>query len=236
MASVGRSKEMGLILNLAFQTIVWFGLMAAIIFGAAGTTNYIGGWRYLAMMIAISAVLGLHMARVDPGLLRERLKPPVQKDQPLADKLVLIPVLLLIFGGTGFMAADAARWHWSNMPPSVQWAGCAILLASFLFIYWVMRTNSFAAPVVKIQRERGQAVITAGPYAIVRHPMYLGALFYVAGTSLVLGSWWGLATVPFLALLLGIRIGIEEKTLRAGLEGYDDYAHRVRSRLVPFIW
>lgn len=227
---------MSLILNLLVQTIVWFGFMGAIIFVAAGTINYAGGWLYLGVMIAASVVFGADMMRVDPGLLRERLKPPVQKDQPLADKLILIPILLLMFGGMGFMAADAARWHWSMMPPSVQWVGCGLLLAALLFIYWIMRTNSFAAPVVKIQKDRGQAVITTGPYAIVRHPMYFGALFYMAGTSLVLGSWWGLATVPVLALLLGIRIGVEEQTLRTGLDGYDDYARRVRWRLVPLIW
>jgi protein-S-isoprenylcysteine O-methyltransferase Ste14 len=227
---------MGLVLNLIIQTIVWYGFMGAIIFGAAGTIDYIGGWLYLGEMVALSIVFGTIMMRVDPGLLRERLKPPVQKDQPLADKLIIIPVLLLIFGGMGFMAADAARWRWSAMPPSVQWAGCGLLLAALLFIYWVMRTNSFAAPVVKIQKDRGQAVITTGPYAIVRHPMYFGALFYIAGTSLVLGSWSGLVTVPILAFLFGIRIGIEEKTLRTGLDGYDDYARRVRWRLIPFIW
>jgi protein-S-isoprenylcysteine O-methyltransferase Ste14 len=227
---------MGLVLNLILQTIVWFGFMAAIIFVAAGTINYAGGWLYLGEMVALSVVFGTIMMRVDPGLLRERLKPPVQKDQPLADKLILIPILLLMFGGMGFMAADAARWHWSIMPPFVQWAGCGLLLAALLFIYWTMRTNSFAAPVVKIQKDRGQTVITTGPYAIVRHPMYFGALFYIAGTSLVLGSWWGLGAVLILALLFGIRIGIEEKTLRTGLEGYDDYARQVRWRLIPFIW
>jgi protein-S-isoprenylcysteine O-methyltransferase Ste14 len=227
---------MGLVLNLIVQTIVWFGLMAAIIFVAAGTMNYAGGWLYLGEMVALSVVFGAYGVRVDPGLLRERLKPPIQKDQPLADKLVLIPLLLLVFGGMGFMAADAARWRWSMMPPSVQWAGCGLLLAAFLFMYWTMRTNSFAAPVVKIQKDRGQEVITTGPYAIVRHPMYFGALFYLAGTSLVLGSWWGLATIPFLAFFLGIRIGVEEQTLRAGLDGYDAYARRVRWRLLPFIW
>ena len=81
---------MGLVLNLLVQTIVWFGFMGAIIFSAAGTMDYAGGWLYLGEMIALSVVLGLHVARVDPGLLKERLKPPVQKDQPLADKLVLI--------------------------------------------------------------------------------------------------------------------------------------------------
>lgn len=227
---------MGLVLNAIVQTIVWYGFMAAIIFAAAGTMQYTGGWLYLGVMIATSIAFGTHMVRVDPGLLRERLKAPVQKDQPLADKLVVIPILLLILGGMGFMAADAARWRWSIMPPSVQWAGCGLLLAAFLFIYWTMRANSFAAPVVKIQKDRGQEVITTGPYAIVRHPMYFGALFYIAGTSLVLGSWWGLATVPILALLFGIRIGIEEQTLRTGLDGYDDYARRVRWRLIPLIW
>jgi protein-S-isoprenylcysteine O-methyltransferase Ste14 len=227
---------MGLVLNIVVQTTVWYGLMGAIIFFAAGTMDYLGGWLYLGEMVAISVVFGSHMARVDPDLLRERLKPPVQRDQPLADKLVLIPFLLLVFGGMGFMAADAARWHWSRMPLSVQWAGCGFLLVVFSFMYWTMRTNSFAAPVVKIQKDRRQVVITTGPYAVVRHPMYFGALFYFAGTSLVLGSWWGLAMVPIFTLLLGIRIGIEEKTLRAGLEGYDDYARRVRWRLIPFIW
>jgi protein-S-isoprenylcysteine O-methyltransferase Ste14 len=134
------------------------------------------------------------------------------------------------------MAADAARWRWSMMPLSVQWAGSGLLLTAMLFMYWTMRTNSFAAPVVKIQKDRGQSVITTGPYAVVRHPLYFGALFYIAGTSLVLGSWWGLATIPLLALLLGIRIGVEEQALRMGLAGYDDYAHRVRWRLVPLIW
>lgn len=116
---------MGLVLNLLVQTIVWFGLMGVIIFGAAGTMNYAGGWLYLGEMLALSVVFGVYGLRVDPGLLRERLKPPVQKHQPLADKLVLIPLLLLVFGAMGFMAADAARWRRSRMPPSVQGAGAA---------------------------------------------------------------------------------------------------------------
>jgi protein-S-isoprenylcysteine O-methyltransferase Ste14 len=227
---------MGLVLNLIVQTIVWFGFMGAIIFGAAGTIDYAGGRVYLGEMIAISVVVGLYMARVDPGLLRERLKPPIQKDQPLADKLILIPLLLLLFGSVGFMAADAARWRWSTMPPAVQWAGCVLLLAAILFMSWTMRTNRFAAPVVKIQKERGQTVITTGPYAVVRHPLYFGALFYVAATSLVLGSWWGLATVPLVAFGLAIRIRVEEQTLRKGLQGYGDYARRVLWRLIPFVW
>jgi protein-S-isoprenylcysteine O-methyltransferase Ste14 len=114
--------------------------------------------------------------------------------------------------------------------------GALILLVGTWICYWTMRENSFAAPVVKIQRDRGQTVITTGPYAHVRHPMYGGALLYFVGTSLLLGSWWGLVAVLVLAALLAIRIAIEEKALRAGLQGYDDYAVRVRYRLVPLIW
>lgn len=227
---------MTLVLNVIVQIVIWYGFMGVVIFGAAGTTDYTGGWLYLGVMMAVSLVFGLYGARADPDLLRERLKPPLQKDQPLADKLIVVPILLLVVGGTAFMAADAARWRLSHMPPSGQWFGCALLLAALLFMFWTMRTNRFAAPVVKIQEERGQTLVTSGPYAMVRHPLYFGTLFFVAATSLMLGSWWGLATVPLVALGFAIRIRLEEQTLREGLPGYDDYARRVRWRLIPFIW
>ena len=143
---------MSLLVDLAVQTVVWFGVMGAIIFCAAGTIDYAGGWLFLGGMLATSGVFGMYIARVDPGLLRERLKPPIQKDQPLADKLIIVPLLILLFGGMGFMAADAARWQWSTMPAAGQWTGCVLLLAALLFMFWTMRTNSFAAPVVKIQK------------------------------------------------------------------------------------
>ena len=99
-----------------------------------------------------------------------------------------------------------------------------------------MKANSYAAPVVKIQTARGHRVVSDGPYAIVRHPMYGGALLLIVGTPLLLGSWWGLATVPVIVLLLGIRAVMEERTLARELDGYADYAARVRYRLIPGIW
>ena len=227
---------MALLVNLVVQTVLWYGLMGAIIFGAAGTMRYPGGWLFIGEMLAVSVVLGIYFARVDPGLLRERLKPPVQDGQPLADKLIVVPLLVLLFAGMGFMAADAERWRSSAMPASVQLAGAALLLAVIAFMTWTMRVNSFAAPVVKIQRERGQRVATTGPYALVRHPLYFGALFYVAATSLVLGSWRGLIFVPLVALGFAIRIPVEERELSQGLEGYRDYQAQVRWRLLPFLW
>ena len=128
------------------------------------------------------------------------------------------------------------RLHGSDFPRVLQALGLAMLLVSTVFIMWVMRENSFAAPLVKVQSERGHRVISSGPYAWVRHPMYTGAIVFFIGIPLLLGSLWGLIASPLLALLFAIRITIEERMLTAGLEGYIDYTSQVRYRLLPGIW
>ena len=122
------------------------------------------------------------------------------------------------------------------MPVALQALGFVMQLLSSGFIMWVMRENSFAAPVVKVQTERGHRVVSTGPYAFVRHPIYSGALLFFVGAALLLGSWWGLAMSLLFAVLFAIRSGIEERALIAGLPGYADYAARVRYRLVPGVW
>ena len=114
--------------------------------------------------------------------------------------------------------------------------GLALLVLSSASIAWVFRENSFAAAVVRLQSERGHHVISSGPYAFVRHPMYSGAVLFMLGIALLLGSWWGAAMTPVFAILLGIRTRIEEKTLVAGLPDYANYMARVRYRLVPGLW
>jgi protein-S-isoprenylcysteine O-methyltransferase Ste14 len=99
-----------------------------------------------------------------------------------------------------------------------------------------MRENSFAAPVIRLQTERGHRVVSTGPYALVRHPMYSGSVLFFVGAPLLLGSWWGVAMSPLLVLLFAGRIVIEERALTAGLPGYADYTARVRYRLVPGVW
>ncbi|ACP23897.1 hypothetical protein contains isoprenylcysteine carboxyl methyltransferase domain [Sinorhizobium fredii NGR234] len=225
-----------MVVRLIVQTVIWFGIMGAVLFASAGTFDWPAAWIYLAIMLALSLITGLLLAWHDPALLRERLAAPIQKDQPKADKVLLSVLLLFLFGAFAFMALDAARFKWSAVPSWAQAAGALLLVLSIGFNYRVMRENSFAAPVVKVQSERGQSVVTTGPYRYVRHPLYSGSLLFVAGTSLLLGSWWGLLAALGLAALLAIRIGIEEKALRAGLAGYDAYAQRVRYRLVPYVW
>jgi protein-S-isoprenylcysteine O-methyltransferase Ste14 len=209
--------------------------MGVLLFLSAGTFHWTGAWVYIVVMVGLSLTMGVALARRDPGLMNERLRPPIQKTQTAADKIVLSILLLGIFAWLVLMGLDI-RFGWSAAPVWVQVVGVLVLLAGIWICYLTMLENSFAAPVVKIQDERGQKVITTGPYSYVRHPMYAGAILYFAGTALLLGSWWGLAAVLAFILLLAIRTFIEEKTLRAGLQGYDDYAARVRYKLIPMVW
>jgi protein-S-isoprenylcysteine O-methyltransferase Ste14 len=117
-----------------------------------------------------------------------------------------------------------------------MYTGAGLIALGFLVVLRTFRENSFAAPVIKIQEERGHKVIDTGPYALVRHPMYAGAFLYLLGTPLVLGSRVGLALLPFVMGLLIVRIRIEEAALRKGLPGYNEYTMRVRYRLLPRIW
>ncbi|RNJ43261.1 isoprenylcysteine carboxyl methyltransferase [Mesorhizobium erdmanii] len=224
-----------MIAKLLLQTFIWFGVMGALLFLSAGTFAWPAAWVYLVVMVGLSLTMGVALARRDPGLMNERLSAPIQKNQAAADKVLLSILLIGIFGWLSFMGFDF-RFGWSAVPFWAPAVGALVLLVGIWICYLTMLENSFAAPVVKIQDERGQRVITTGPYSYVRHPMYAGAILFFAGTALLLGSWWGLVSVLVFIVLLAIRTFIEEKTLRTGLRGYDDYATRVRYRLIPMVW
>ena len=129
-----------------------------------------------------------------------------------------------------------ARVAASDVSWTLQAVGLAMLVSSTGFILWVLRENSFAVPVVKVQAERGQRVVDTGPYAHVRHPMYSALVLFFVGAPPLLGSWWGVAIDPLFVVLFAIRTGIEERTLVADLPGYADYTTRLRFRLVPGVW
>ena len=114
--------------------------------------------------------------------------------------------------------------------------GAALLCLGIWLSFAVLRENSYAAPVVKVQKERGHKVVSTGPYAYVRHPMYASVLLIGAGAPLLLGSWWGFLAMPLFMLVLGVRATMEERMLTAELEGYADYAKRVHYRFVPRLW
>jgi protein-S-isoprenylcysteine O-methyltransferase Ste14 len=163
------------------------------------------------------------------------MKPIVQKNQPLWDR-ILLPVVIVLWLGWLALTGFDARNGWSAMPGWLQWIGAAGVAFSMWLWFLVFRENTFLAPVVKIQKERGHKVVSTGPYAIVRHPMYAIGLILIAASTLMLGSWYGFAAVFALAILLIVRTALEDRELKRGLPGYKDYAARVRYRLVPLIW
>jgi protein-S-isoprenylcysteine O-methyltransferase Ste14 len=126
------------------------------------------------------------------------------------------------------------RYAWSPVPPGVTIAGNALIVLSFLFIFWVIKVNSYAASNIRV--EKGQTVIDTGPYAYVRHPMYAGAIWLFIAIPLALGAWWWtLLAIPSLPVLVW-RLLDEEKILRRDLRGYTEYSQRVRYRLIPYLW
>jgi protein-S-isoprenylcysteine O-methyltransferase Ste14 len=218
-----------------WQSLLCIVAMGALLFAPAGTLRWPAAWVFLAAMAVISLSAGSWLARTDPELLAERMRLTARDEQPAADK-IFVPVI----GGVFFIWFVAIgfdhRLHGPDFPLVLQALGLALLLVSTVFIMWVMHENSFAAPLVKVQHERGHHVVSTGPYSWVRHPMYSGAVLFLVGIPLLLGSVWGLAASPLFAVLFGIRAGIEERTLIAGLPGYDDYISRVRYRLLPGVW
>jgi protein-S-isoprenylcysteine O-methyltransferase Ste14 len=224
-----------MIARLFLQNSIFAIAVGAVLFASAGTLHWPGAWVLLITSIVLGPLCGWWLYRLDPALLAERLKPIIQKQQPAADKVFMTAFVLAILAWLVTMGLER-RQSASDMPLVLEALGLALLLLSTVFILWVFRENSFAAPVVKLQAERAQHVVSTGPYAYVRHPMYSGMMLFFIGVPLLLSSWWGIAMVPLFLLLFAIRIRIEERTLREGLRGYADYAARVRYRLLPGVW
>lgn len=225
-----------MIARLVVQTVVWLAGMGVVLFGAAGTLAWPGAWCYLAEVGVLGLWVGVWLAGHDPGLLNERMSSFLQHGQSAWDKLFMVCVSVGWCAWLMLMGFDARRYRWTSMSLSLQVLGALAILVSIVAIRAVFRANSFAAPVVKIQAERGHKVSDSGPYAYVRHPMYAWAIPFLVGTPLLLGSWFGFACVPVLIVGLAVRAVLEERVLCAQLDGYDEYAARVRYRFVPFVW
>jgi protein-S-isoprenylcysteine O-methyltransferase Ste14 len=218
------------------SALLWIALICALLFLPAGTLDWPGAWVFMAEFVVGAAAITFWLARHDPGLLNERMSGAFQKGQALADKVFMTVIIVVWYGWLVLMGLDAGRWHLSHMPVALNIAGAIVIPVGFFIVWRVFRANSFAAPVIRVQSERGQHVIDTGPYAVVRHPMYAGAMIYMLGMPLLLGSWFGLLVLPLILCALTVRIFIEEATLRKGIAGYAEYAARVRYRLVPGVW
>jgi protein-S-isoprenylcysteine O-methyltransferase Ste14 len=221
--------------GIAFNLITF----SLALFPAAGTLDWWRAWVILGLVTVGSIASVADLARDERGraLLAERMKPPIQKGQPLADKILLPFFIASFYGLLVFSSLDVFHLHLMGEPGAlVSSVGLALTLGGWAIAYLSMRENVFATGVVRHQEERNQTVVDTGVYAIVRHPMYVGGALFAVGLPLWLGSYAGaLAAVVPIAMMV-VRIRIEERLLRRELPGYVAYTERVRYRLVPFVW
>jgi protein-S-isoprenylcysteine O-methyltransferase Ste14 len=222
--------------GLITKTAIWLAIMAALLLVPAGTIWWPQAWVYLIELVVTGVLVGSWLYVHDPALLAQRMASPVQREQAAWDRIFMVCMIAFFVVWLAIMGLDAVRFRASHVPVWAQAVGAAGILVSQYVFWLVFRANSYAAPVVKIQEERGHAIATGGPYAIVRHPMYAGAIPFLVGTPLLLGSWYGVALAPVLVVGFAVRAVLEERMLAARFPDYADYAARVRYRLIPLIW
>jgi protein-S-isoprenylcysteine O-methyltransferase Ste14 len=216
-------------------TSALFGIIAcaALIFVPAGTLTYWQGWAFLATFVFSTVLITVSLARHDPKLLERRLRAGPQAEQEPAQKVIATLLIVLCAAMLVFSARDW-RLQWSPVAPWVSLAGDALIVLSYLCFLWVFRENSYGAATIHIAED--QHAIATGPYAIIRHPMYAGALVMLAGIPLALGSWWGLCFFFLTLPILVWRLLDEERLLHTHLPGYTAYTQKVRYRLMPCVW
>lgn len=225
-----------MVTRMVVQTTLWLAAMGAILFVAAGDWGWPPAWVFLAELGVTSFAVNLWLLRHDPALLESRLSAPVRRDQMPWDRFFILAMIVVFIGWMVLIGLDARRFGWSHVPLGGQALGAVLIALGMLVVWQAFRFNTFAAPQVRVQAGRAHHVVTAGPYRIVRHPMYAGSILWLLGTPLLLGSWWGVVAVPLLVAGLAPRAVGEERMLRRELSGYDEYAKRVRFRLIPGIW
>jgi protein-S-isoprenylcysteine O-methyltransferase Ste14 len=181
-----------MITRMVVQTAIGLTVVAAILFLAAGDWQWPQGWVFLGEIGVSTFALNFWLARHDPALLATRLSSPVQPDQQPWDRAFLAAGALVFVGWLVLSAVDARRFAWSRVPLWLQAVGAVLIALCMIVVWQAFRFNTFAAPQARLQTARKQRVINDGPYGIVRHPMYAGALLMFLGMPLLLGSWWGL--------------------------------------------
>jgi protein-S-isoprenylcysteine O-methyltransferase Ste14 len=208
-------------------------VLLALLFIPAGTLNYWQGWAYVAVATISSGAYTVYLAKYDPALLKRRTEAGITHEKEPAQK-VIVSFLFIAFIALVVLPPLDVRFGWSSVPWYISVFGNALIVVSFYVFYLVSKVNTYAAANIRV--EEGQKVISTGLYGLVRHPMYLGALFLAVGTPLALGSWRTLLLIPLLLPILYFRIANEEKVLLRDLQGYEEYRNKVRYHLIPYIW
>jgi protein-S-isoprenylcysteine O-methyltransferase Ste14 len=221
-----------LVLQIAGMGVVF----ALAIFLPAGTMAWPAGWVFLGEFFGFVLALSLWLLRSNPELLHERMTGIGAAGQKDWDKVFFAVASVLFLGWLVVMPLDAVRFRWSRVPGWLQQVGAMVLLVSFGLFFRVFRENAYLSPAVRMQPDRGQVVVSTGPYRVVRHPMYAALIPFCAGTALLLGSRLGLAASFPLIGIVAWRAVREEGVLQEELPGYREYMHCVRYRLIPHVW
>ena len=213
--------------------VVYLGAMAAVLFGAAATLAVPMFWAYLAVFAVLCLAASAAVYLLSPDLVKERVRPGEGEQ----DRVTVRALNLLMFAQLLLAGLDVGRLRWSaTVPFPLQILGLIGFAIGMGLTTWAMLVNRFFSSAVRLQPDRGQHVVTAGPYRVVRHPGYSGGLLLLLSIGLALGSW--IAIVPILLIVPVIvrRTLIEERMLAGALPGYEGYMQRVRSRFVPGVW
>jgi len=213
--------------------LLLFLAMAALLFIPAGARAWWQAWTFLSVYFTASLALTLYLVKEDPALLQRRMRGgPTAEKEPV--QKIIMSIASLGFVGLLVVPALDHRFGWSRMPPYVALAGDVLVGAGWLAIFFVFRENSFTSAIIELAPD--QKVVSSGPYAMVRHPMYSGALVMLLGIPIALGSWWGVLIVAAFLPALIWRLVEEERFLAKNLAGYAAYQSRVKYRLLPWAW
>jgi protein-S-isoprenylcysteine O-methyltransferase Ste14 len=218
-------------------TALYLAAWPALMFLLAGGAGWVEGWLFAAWFLGLCGTVIVWLYRKDPALLAERYRRPGSGGQTAGDQAIVYGLAAGFAAWIVLMPLDARRYGWTPAPPvGLRAVGGALLCASALLLFRSFHDNTFLSPLVRVQTERKQRVVSTGVYGFVRHPMYLGAVLMFAGAPLLLGSATALAIAAMMTLLLAVRIVGEERVLAGELEGYEEYRKRVRYRLLPPVW
>jgi protein-S-isoprenylcysteine O-methyltransferase Ste14 len=204
------------------------------LFVPAGRLDWWIAWIYWLAHFFISLLTALWLLHVNPELSQERFQPG--KNVKQWDQVILVLNLLLTLGLYVIIGLDAGRFGWSEVPLAIRLLALLGFIPAFGLPLAASQANAFLSSRVRIQEDRGHQVADQGPYRFVRHPMYLGMLFFDLCLPLLLGSWWGLVVGGIMNFLVFVRTALEDRTLHVELPGYAEYASRVRYRLIPGLW
>lgn len=222
--------KMSLKSKLIFQCFVALLFVAAMLFVPAGSLRFWQGWTYMAIIFVPMLAGSVYFYRHDPELVTSRM----QRKEKVPEQKVIVRLANLLFFPSFLLPGLDHRCGWSHTPLWLTVVSQSLALGGYLMTFWVMKANSFASRIIEVKT--GQKVISSGPYRIVRHPMYLGAMVMFLFTPLALGSYWTLPAFALVIPVLVFRLLNEEKILSRELPGYSEYQLRTRFRLVPCVW